>query len=511
MIRASARAARGAFRTHRLPVGLAALSGLLMAAGQAPVSLALPAFVGFVGIFAILRHASTSGGAAWIGWAAGLGYFGATLFWIVEPFLIDPVRHGWMAPFALVLLPGGLALFWALAFALATRAGAGWRRLMLAAALLAAAETSRAWLLTGFPWALAGYMWIGAPQMQLAAVIGPHGLTLGTALLAALAALGLRRRPGAWLAAPAAAALVVGAAGSWGAARLSQPLPDSGQPVTVRIVQPNAEQSLKWDPDLALVFYERLLWHTVAAPRDEGPMPDLTVWPETAVQYLLDDEGHLTGAIDAAANGRPVLFGIVREEAGRYYNSLVTTAEGGGAAEIYDKAHLTPFGEYLPLAGLFERFGIFGLAATQGFAAGPGPQVIDSRAAGPVLPLICYEAIFPQNLRGTSRPRWIVQITNDAWFGRISGPYQHLAQARLRAVEQGLPLVRAANTGVSAMIGPRGELEGQIALGVEGHLDAVLPPALPPTPYARSGDLPALIAILLAVLGFALAALRRAH
>lgn len=494
MIRAALRAARASFRHHRRVLASAFAAGLVMAAGQAPLSLPYLAFPALAAILWLAARAGGAGGAAWIGWAGGAGYFAAGMFWIVEPFFVDPVRHGWMAPFALVLLPSGLALFWAAALGLAARLASGWRRLLLAAVLLSLAETARAFVLTGFPWALVGYMWIGAPQMQLAAVIGPHGLTLATALAAALGA-AWAGRPARWLVAPAAAAIAVAAAGAWGAARLAGPLPEPA-PLTLRIVQPNAEQHLKWDRDLAETFFRRLLAHTVAAP--EGPKPGLVIWPETAVQYLLTPDGGLTRTIAAAAGGAHVAFGIVREEEGRYYNSLVLAGPEGTIEEIYDKAHLTPFGEYLPFGEVLSRFGIHGLAASAGagFAAGPGPRVIDAGPAPRALPLICYEAIFPQGLRTAERPGWLLQITNDAWFGEVSGPYQHFAQARMRAVEQGLPLARAANTGVSGVIGPRGEVLATIPLGAEGHLDAALPPALPPTPYARTGDWTAIAAML---------------
>lgn len=485
-------------RAAALPFG----TGLVLAAGQAPLSWPLPAFAALAVLLALGARASGWRQAALTGWAGGAGYFAGGLFWIVEPFFVDPVRHGWMAPFALVLLPGGLALFWGLAFGLGHRLGGGRVAPFLTAALLAAAEASRAWIFTGFPWALVGYMWIGAPPMQLAAIAGPHGLTLATALAAALGALGLCRGRGR-VAGPAAAAVLVAGTWLWGSGELSRPMPPD-RAVTLRIVQPNAEQSLKWDPDRAQEFLMRLMTATATAP--QGPPPDLVIWPETAVPYLLDDSGHLLAQIDAVAGGRPVAFGIARREAGRYYNSLAVTAPGGGLAQVYDKHHLVPFGEYVPFGEVLGRFGIEGMAASHGsgFSAGPGPAALDfGPRIGRALALICYEAIFPQNLRLAPRADWALQVTNDAWFGEVSGPFQHLAQARMRAVEQGLPVIRAANTGVSAVIDARGRIRAELGLGMQGFLDAPLPGALPPTPYARTGDLPALVAILLLVLAFA--------
>jgi apolipoprotein N-acyltransferase len=278
--------------------------------------------------------------------------------------------------------------------------------------------------------------------------------------------------------------------------------PDRG--VTLRIVQPNAEQSLKWDPDRAQEFMMRLLAGTAAA--GEGAPPDLFIWPETAVPYLLDGSEHLLMQIDAVAGGRPVAFGIARREAGRFYNSLVVTAPGGGVARIYDKHHLVPFGEYVPFGEALGRLGIRGMAAShgEGFSPGPGPAALDfGPGIGRALALICYEAIFPQHLRLEPRPDWVLQVTNDAWFGEVSGPFQHLDQARLRAVEQGLPVIRAANTGISAVIDARGRVLSRLGLGEQGFLDAPLPGALPPTPYARTGDVPVLVAMLLLALALA--------
>lgn len=484
-------------------------AGVVLAAGQAPLSLSYVALAALVAVFALLDRAPGPRAAALTGWAAGAGYFAAGLFWIVEPFFVDPWRHAWLSPFALVLLPGGLALFWALAFGLAARLAQGWRRVMLGAVLLAAVEMSRAYVLTGFPWALVGYMWIDAPQMQLAAVIGPHGLTLATCLAAAGAALALGR-PRAWLAVPALALAGVAGAGLWGAARLATPMPDPGGTI-LRLVQPNAEQRLKWDPDLAQDHMARLLTAT-AAPA-EGEEPDLFIWPETAVPYLLNGSEALLAQVDFAALGRPVVFGVVRRDDERLYNSLAVTAPGGTVAQLYDKHHLVPFGEYLPFGDALAHVGIYAFAASHGggFSAGPGPALLDFGTAGKALALICYEAIFPQNLRAAERPDWVLQATNDAWFGDISGPYQHLAQARMRAVEQGLPVIRAANTGISAVIDARGQVTGSLGLGVQGILDAALPAPLPPTPYSRTGDWPVLVLLAALTLMLSAPSLRKTH
>jgi apolipoprotein N-acyltransferase len=258
---------------------------------------------------------------------------------------------------------------------------------------------------------------------------------------------------------------------------------------TVRLLQPNAAQHEKWRRHMIPVFYQRLIDFTAA---EEPVAPDLIVWPETSVAFLLDDAGPLLGEITEAANGAEVLVGALRRDDTGLYNSAALLGQGGAITTIYDKHHLVPFGEYIPFADLAARLGFYGLAANgAGFASGPGAEVIHLRSGQTVLPLICYEAVFPQDIRAANtRPAWILQITNDAWFGKFSGPYQHLAQARLRAIENGLSVLRSANTGVSAVIDPLGRIQASRALGTAGYIQSTVPQALSPTPYAMTGDWP---------------------
>ncbi|KUF11167.1 apolipoprotein N-acyltransferase [Pseudoponticoccus marisrubri] len=478
----------------RLPV--AVLCGVAMGLGQAPYDLWPVAFLGYVA--SIWLFLVTPGGvrAAGTGWAVGLGYFGFGLGWIVEPFFVDAAATGWMAPFALVGLGGGLGLFWALAFWGAAQA----RRWPLAALVVAwsAAELARAYVLTGFPWALVSYLWAPVPPIQWVALIGPHGLTLLTLTLAATAARLLvlpARRPallGLWGAAMA---------GFWAVGlALVPPLQElEGRPV-VRLIQPNAAQHEKWDPAKIPLFYQRQLSFTQAPPQRDGNPPALVVWPETALPMLLHRAGDALGQVAHAAGEAGVIVGLQRSDGGRYYNSLVQLDASGGLVQVYDKHHLVPFGEYMPAAAVFARWNIAGLAARAegGYTPGPGPQVLDLGPLGLALPLICYEAVFPQDVyRAPVRPDMLLQVTNDAWFGQFSGPFQHLAQARIRAIEQGLPLLRAANTGVSAVIDGGGRILAQLPLGEAGYVDAALPPPLRRTPYARVGDLPVLVVLML--------------
>ena len=472
-------------------VGPAAFFGVIAALGQAPWDawyLALPALAAL--IFWVARQ-QTAAAAIWVAWFGGAGYFALALCWIVEPFLIDSATYGWMAPFAVVLLSFGLALFWAGAAAVARFIP---NRALGMALALTAADLARGYVLTGFPWALIGHIWIETPVAQLAALIGPSGLTLLTvyaAALMAIAATASQSPPLHRSLAAGAAVVLITASWIFGAWVMSQPGPPAPG-VTLRLVQPNARQQLKWDPAEADRFFTRLLAYTAVKPT-----PDLVIWPETALPYSLERNPELTEAITTAGNGAPVLVGRQRVVGTQGWNSLSLITPDGAVAANYDKHHLVPFGEYIPFGDLAYRwFGLTAFAAQQGngYTPGPGPQVIDlGPHLGLVLPLICYEAVFPQDLRGTIRAGWILQVTNDAWFGTRVGPFQHLAQARLRAIEQGLPLVRVANTGVTGVYDARGRRVAGLDFGTASYLDAQLPGALPAPPYARYGEIPVLV------------------
>ncbi len=469
--------------------------GLLAALGQEPLGawyIALPAFVM---LMHLVGNSPTARHSAVLGWVAGAGYFALALSWIVEPFLIDPVRYAWMAPFAMIFLSGGLALFWALAGALAGRFP---NRVLGFALTLTAAELARGYVLTGFPWALVGHLWIKTPVAQIAGLIGGSGLSLMVLLPAALIA---ERRL-----LPALMGVSLWLAGlAYGLFVLSQPMPPETVN-TLRLVQPNATQSMKWDPDAAKTFFDRQLAFTAAEPA-----VDLVIWPETALPYLIDRHPELWRKISSAAQGGRVAVGLQRVEGTRGWNNLTVIGPDALPEASYDKHHLVPFGEYIPFGDLaYDWFGISAFAAQAGasYSAGQGPAVLNlGSTLGKVLPLICYEAVFPQDLRGTERPDWLLQITNDAWFGTISGPFQHAAQAQLRAIEQGLPLVRVANTGVTAVYDARGRETASLPFGVASYLDARLPGALPATLYSRFGEAP--ILVLLCGLGLTLIARRR--
>lgn len=457
---------------------LAAVAGVGLALGAAPFSLPWPVFLAVPLLAFLMSRAQGWKAGLGIGWWAGTAYFAASMYWIVEPFLVEPERHGWMAPFALVLVALGLGVFWAGAFALAMRFSAIGRGIAMVV-FWSAAEWARAHVLTGFPWGMIAYGWSETPVFQSLAFVGPHGLTLLTLLCALLPAI-LPRRIGL----PLTAGLV---ALAW-AGLSTRPTDMPATRTTIRLVQPNAPQHLKWRPDMVSIFFDRALAYSEA-----GDPPDVVIWPETSLPFLWDEAPALRARVVAAGRGAEMILGHRRflEDGAR--NSLLHIDGAGGTLGEYDKHHLVPFGEYIPFGDLAARFGIQGLAANDGigFVPGPGPALIDSARLPPYLPLICYEAIFPglATLSG-DRPAWLVHITNDAWFGSFAGPFQHLVQARARAIEQGLPLARAANTGISALIDPYGRIVASAPLGIEGYVDAALPAALPATPYARLGDWP---------------------
>ncbi len=466
--------------------------GAVIALGQAPFGLWPLSVLGMAVAVIWLGRCGGWRQAAGLGWMIGTGYFALALVWIVQPFFVDPWRHGWMAPFAILFMSAGLALFWGAGFAFARRLGGG---ALAVAGAFTLAELGRSYLFTGFPWALTGHVLVDTPLAQAASVAGAHGL--GVLVLAG--ALGARAAWRRQWAGAGAAVLMLGAVWVWGVDRPAEQPDLAGRPV-LRLVQPNAPQHQKWNPDLIPVFFRRQVDFTA-----EGQVrPDLVVWPETALPVLLDDAERGFQIITEAAKGVPVVLGIERLEDGALYNSAVLLRPDGTPGPVYDKHHLVPFGEYIPLGDWLHGLGLQGMAAKDGngFAAGPGPALMDlGDRIGQALPLICYEAVFPGDVRGApDRPALLLQLTNDAWFGTFSGPYQHLAQARLRAIETGLPLARSANTGVSAMIDPWGRITAQIALGQAGWVDAALPVALGPTPYSRTGDWPiALLAVLAAL------------
>ncbi len=486
------------FLSARKSYFLAFLSGLAAALGHAPFGLWPVAILGFVLLIWLVSHHPSPFRTAWAG---GVGYFATTMHWIVEPFLVDIATHGWIAPFALVLLAGGLALFWGAAGWLACRYLTTPRRRALGfAALLTVADLTRGYIFTGFPWGLPAYIWADTPLRAATAFTGSYGLTFLTLIAAALPLATARR----WVGATFGVLLVAGlyGLGSWHIATNTH---DRGVLGQVRLVQPNVPQHEKWVPELVTDHLNRLRDLSQGAV---GAGNAMVVWPEAAIVFPLHRAKTLLSSGFPFA-GVPMITGINRQSAiGGWHNSMVVIDPDGTVQDAYDKVHLVPFGEYIP----FKLELIRAMAASAGFGFTPGEAVhlIDT-PLGRALPLICYEGIFPRQLfRAEARADYLLMITNDAWFGTFSGPYQHLDQARFRAAEQGLSMVRVANTGISAVIDPLGAIDpgASMPLGVQGALDLPVPKALKTTIYAQSGNLP-LVVILLTTFAALILAERR--
>ena len=487
---------------------LAFAAGAVSATGFAPLNFFAALLIGYAVLVLLLDGADSApkplrrGAAA--GWAFFFGQFLVGLHWIAYPFLVDPDSHLWQLPFAL-FLPAGLALFGALACAAAIyfwQDGPG--RIFIFAVMLAVSEWLRGHIFTGFPWNLPAYGWgASLAVLQSASLVGAYGLSLLTiALGASLAELARRR----WQL-PAAMVLVFAALWGFGASRLSAAPMDTVPGVGIRLVQPNIPQAEKYVRRLLLRNWERLLTLSTQEGGTQRGKPTHIVWPEAATGFPV---ARASGALDQITGlftmrGQTLMTGsdrFLRDAKGlTAYNSLYLFAPGGGLPQTYDKFHLVPFGEYLPLAGLLGSIGLSQFAVGPGFSAGDHPHVLDAAPAPPVTPLICYEVIFPHAVTdpGAPRPGWLVNITDDSWFGPWAGPHQHLLTAQVRAIEEGLPIARAANTGISAMIDGNGRVRATLGLGRMGVVDAPLPRALPPTLYARFGDLLFLLLLVLAV------------
>ena len=443
--------------------------------------------------------------AAIAGWCFGFGYFVFGLYWIGYAFLVDAKNFGWLLPVAVTGLPAYLALYTALGFALAR---AFWSRgpirILALAVSLTIAEWLRGHLLTGFPWNSFGYALTGPLVLaQTAALIGLWGLTfLAVAVFASPATLADdpddTRRP--WLPLALAAVALAGFA-AYGATRLALFHTSYVDGVRLRIMQPNLPQDEKFNYSAKQQVMRRYLTlsNRMTSPQSSG-VADVThlIWPESAFPFFLAREPEALAQIaDLLPKDAVLITGAVRApdpsegiRGPRAYNSVYVIDHDGTILSIYDKVHLVPFGEYLPFQNLLERLGLMQLTKVQGgFLAGDRRRTLAVPHAPPFLPLVCYEIIFPSAaVPRNERPGWLLNVTNDGWFGISTGPYQHLQQARVRAIEEGLPLVRAANTGISAVIGPLGRTIKSLPLGVEAVLDSQLPRRIPPTLYARVGD-----------------------
>jgi apolipoprotein N-acyltransferase len=439
-----------------------------------------------------------------IGWGFGFGQFAVGLNWIATAFTFQSNMPAWLGWVAVLLLSLYLAIYPALASGLAWRFGRDNRVAM--ALVLGGAWAITEWLrgamFTGFPWNPAAAVLAPTPLISLAPLIGTYGLSAFVVLLGGTVWLEYHRK---WL--PLVLIIAV-ALVAWLIPSASVPS-DPLTIRTVRIVQPNIGQQDKWSPGFEAEAQKRLA--TLTGPPSEEPR--LVFWPEAAITRPVVDsrpggdasaaQQRLATAPLLGAQDRLLTGGIALGDA-TATNSVFVIGPGGQLVGRYDKAHLVPYGEYLPMRPLLSAIGLSRLAPGEAdFASGPGPQTIDLGLPwGKVGFQLCYEIIFSgQVVDRAHRPTFIFNPSNDAWFGRW-GPPQHLAQARLRAAEEGLPIIRATPTGISAVIDARGKVVSKLEWRKAGVIDAVLPPdARSRPPFARLGNLLPLVLSFLLLAG----------
>lgn len=482
------------------------LLGAVAVAAQPPFHVLPALLIAFPGFVWLLDGAATPRSAFGVGWMFGAGYFAAGLYWVPNALLVDAARFAWLIPFAVLGLSLGLGLFIGGVALLARQIwspGAG--RIFGLAASWAFFEWVRGTVLTGFPWNPVGNVWVAAtPVLQTAAWIGVYGLSALTVFAAA--ALAMLGGPGShgrkcrwyWGFSGIVLFAMIAAAGTF---RLADATRDTVPGVYLRIVQPNIAQRDKWLPARRAQNYARHL--EMSGDGGDGRVTHV-IWPETAAPFSVSTDVARRALMRRVVPPKGMLLtGSVRLERQngrvvRVWNSLVAVDDKTDVAAVYDKHHLVPFGEYMPLRDILPLAKI--TAGALDFSSGPGPRTLRLAGLPAFSPLICYEIIFPARVVDVAdRPSWLLNITNDAWFGTSAGPHQHFASARLRAVEEGLPVVRAANTGISGVVDPYGRVIASLGLDTAGTVDAELPVAAPGrTLFARAGNiLPGFLALIM--------------
>ncbi len=453
-----------------------------------------------------------------VGWLFGFGYFVAGLWWLGSAMLVNAAAFAVFIPFAVLGLPAVLAVYFGLATLLARRFWADTAfRILILAASFALCEYLRSFVLTGFPWNEIGVLATPTPMlMQSVSLIGPHGLTLlAVFVFAAPAVLADRHGRKAVL---ALAGLVALAHVGYGYYRLATHPTAFVDGVALSVVQANIAQSDKFDEAAAQAIFARQIAVTEKGRESRRPQAEngqgagaaildarpqtktLIVWPESSLPFVLTERPEAVARlVETIQPGETLIAGAPRVEpmasgGERLYNSVLVIDDNGEIVDARDKVHLVPFGEYLPFERYLARYGIMNLSEMPGgFSAGTERRPIALEGAPSFLPLICYEAIFAGEIAASAsadRPGFIVNDTNDGWFGMTPGPYQHLRLAEMSAVALGLPLVRAANTGISVVTDPYGREIDALALGATGTIEAPLPEAAAPTPFSHLRNLP---------------------
>ncbi len=502
--------------------GVALMAGLLASLSVAPVH-GWPVLLVSLSVLVFLvdatRHATRPVmDGALIGWLFGVGLCLPAYTWVANPFYVEAEKYAFLAPVAMFGMAALMALFVCFSIAVATRFWAhNWTRAVVLGAAWSAGELLRGYILTGFPWNLIVYSWTDQLAfVQLASVVGPYGLGLIFVVLCALPAVAIKpfadgtppsattpvldRQPVRVLGAVIGGFVFVFA---FGVLRvpMATPVADPDRTI-VRVINPNVEQRLKFLPNGETRLFEQAvgLGQTAA-----DSSVDIIVWPEAttsfdlssspvAMQYIGDMLGE--DQVLLAGSSRVVFDPVDRR---RFHNSLQVYDTNGALKDIYDKSHLVPFGEYVPIKWFFNTIGFEQLTRARGaLTPGEGLRTLALEGAPSFSPLICYEAIFPGHVVGDRRPDFLLNVSDDSWFGKAWGPRQHFVSARMRTIEEGLPMVRSANQGVTAVIDPYGRIVRKLEPDEEGGITEAVPRPLSPTLYAMLGDWMSLLVLLAA-------------
>ena len=489
--------------------------GALSALGMAPLDLFFILFVTFPVLVWLIDGTAADPGRTFlarirpsfvIGWSFGFGYFLAGLWWIGAALLVEQDVFVWFLPLAVLGIPAFLALFWASGIAIARIFWSDdWRRIFMLAVFISLGEYARGTVLTGFPWNTIGYAPLINPlMMQSAALIGVYGITPLAIIIFASPVIfspgwsQKRRQTGLFL----FSVILLGAShvgfGYW---RLRQNPPEFVKGVNIRIVQPAIRQQDKWVPEKESEIFNSFI---DLSNSKYGEISHF-IWPESAFPFILTQRRDALAAIaDMLPQDAYLITGAMRveravqdEENPKIFNSVYVINHKGEITGAADKSHLVPFGEYLPFQEYAQSLGLQQLTGIEnGFAAGAKRGILTTKSAGSFLPLICYEIIFPSQIRpqnvnsntSNTKVHWIVNVTNDAWFGGTWGPYQHHRQAVIRGIEEGLPVIRASNSGISSISDSYGRIHGYLELGKRGSVDGKLPLPAVATIFVRYGN-----------------------
>ena len=481
------------FKTEKQKVISLCAFGMLSAFAMAPYYIVPFLCVGLSILFYQINHATKCWRAGLYAGAFGFGFGATSMAWLSNALMIDNGSVAWAIPLCLLGMGLLFGIFYALPALMASLYRSGWRRFFTFAAWFVVFEWIRSWIFTGFPWNLIGSCWGNIlPILQTTSIIGIYGLSFITILVCSSGAFLPKYKP---ILIAGCSIVVITLLGAW---RLYDASNDNVWGVQLRLVQPNIAQSLKWDPDAADENYSKIL----RLSRENNEKITHVIWPEAAVHFLIDqNEGERLRMMGAVRQGGTLITGGLRganPHKRQLANSIFVLDDLADIKGYYDKSHLVPFGEYIPFREIIPLDKIVPIGGD--LQKGNGLKTIHIPKAPPASPLVCYEAIFSgQVVRQDKRPSWMINVSNDAWYGLSAGPYQHFDMARLRAIEEGLPMVRAANNGISAIIDGYGRIVNSLDLGEAGVVDGPLPKALPATIYAKTGPYPILLLSLIII------------